>query len=213
MNIKNITCNGLNQNDISVCSGNGNCLNNKCECFFGYFGNNCELTTCYDIEINDETVCSGNGICTNLNKCLCNKKYSGDNCEIYSCHDFLYNDTNVCKGKGKCTFPDNCECNNKNIIGFKCESCVNGYYGEDCNYNICNGTKQEDPTVCYGRGKCIFPNICSCNNNRIVGSNCEKCIEGKDGYNCNLIKCGGILSDDPAVCNRRGNCTLTNKCK
>jgi alpha-tubulin suppressor-like RCC1 family protein len=59
-----ISCNGINQFDSNVCNNNGNCINNKCECSFGYFGANCENTTCYNIISTNNTACSSNGECT-----------------------------------------------------------------------------------------------------------------------------------------------------
>jgi hypothetical protein len=110
INIRNMSCNGINKYDKSVCSGYGNCLNDKCECFFGYLGNNCEFTSCYDISSNDPNVCSRNGVCTNLNTCQCNKNYTGDNCEFFNCFEIFYNDTKVCRSRGKCISPNMCQC-------------------------------------------------------------------------------------------------------
>jgi hypothetical protein len=214
INLKNITCNGVNQIDNNVCSGNGNCLDNKCQCFFGYFGNNCEITSCNNIDSNKQNVCSGNGICSKLNTCQCFKKFTGDFCESYHCYDVLYNNTNVvCSGKGNCTFPDNCKCNNNLIVGLNCESCANGYYGNNCNSPICNGIQQDNSTVCSGRGNCTSPNNCKCNNNLIVGLNCESCANGYYGNNCSFPICNGVQQNNSTVCSGRGSCILPNNCK
>jgi hypothetical protein len=109
LSFKNISCSGTSQYDSRVCSGYGNCLNNKCECFFGHYGNNCEFTSCFDTISNSPNICSGKGICIKLNTCQCNGLFYGNKCEFYNCFDKIYNDTNVCSSRGKCISPNKCK--------------------------------------------------------------------------------------------------------
>ena len=70
-------CNGSSYLDINVCSGNGMCVNNdKCECFFGYAGNNCERA----LDCSKRNDCSGNGYCSRKNTCQCHEFAGGRNC-------------------------------------------------------------------------------------------------------------------------------------
>ena len=48
----------------NACSGNGKCVNEKCECYDGYSGRDCTLTKCYDDEDCGAGVCDKKtGIC------------------------------------------------------------------------------------------------------------------------------------------------------
>jgi hypothetical protein len=74
-------CNGYNQFDDNVCSGNGGCLYNKCLCYVNYNGDSCNMTTCYGFNQTGFKVCSGHGECVDYNNCLCESLYFGDNCD------------------------------------------------------------------------------------------------------------------------------------
>jgi hypothetical protein len=164
-----MTCNGTNQ--MESCSGNGYCLNNKCECFYGYFGNNCEETTCNNINsVNESSVCSRHGKCNKFNECDCYYGYYGRDCEIYFCYGTLYNDLNVCSGKGECKSPDNCDCI-KNKNGVKCELCISGWHGEYCDLFKCNGVFSNDSKICSNNGKCSVDGKCICQGKKIILKN------------------------------------------
>jgi hypothetical protein len=109
-------CNGLTQFDSNICSGNGNCINNKCVCNFGYFGNNCELTTCYGILSTDLKNCSSFGNCIGLNNCRCFNGFSGNNCSLFTCNGQQSDSTLVCNSLGTCTGLNTCKCYNKATI-------------------------------------------------------------------------------------------------
>jgi hypothetical protein len=105
-------CNKKEQYNIEVCSGNGNCIYNECECHFGFFGKNCEFTSCFEVKSDNSTVCSGNGKCISLNKCECNNGYRyNENCSNYTCFSIHHDNKNVCSNNGKCVSLDNCKCN------------------------------------------------------------------------------------------------------
>ena len=65
--------------DLDVCSSNGMCMNSeKCVCFDGYYGPQCEFS--YDCSnLNN---CSINGICAKDGVCQCSSHAHGDDCSI-----------------------------------------------------------------------------------------------------------------------------------
>ncbi|KAL0491323.1 von Willebrand factor D and EGF domain-containing protein, partial [Acrasis kona] len=77
--------------------------------------------------------------------------------------------------------------------GSKCY-CNSDYYGSNCSLVKCNSIMSDDPTVCSGKGTCVFTDTCQCN-------------FGYYGSNCNIFDCFGKLSNDSSVCSGRGTCT------
>ena len=72
--------------DIDACSFNGFCVDNeKCECFDGYYGENCNLTFSCPLLSN----CSGNGYCTQFGNCSCSYHATGPDCSIPVCNYFF----------------------------------------------------------------------------------------------------------------------------
>jgi hypothetical protein len=207
-------CNNIDQFQNKVCSGNGYCSNDQCECYYEYYGINCEYTKCHGVFSNESRVCSSNGECIEPNKCQCQKGYYGDNCDSYSCYEIQYSNSSVCSGKGNCILPNKCECHTVYIKGLNCESCLNGYSGKNCSFPDCFGTSQEEySTVCSGRGNCTYPDNCKCNNDTITGNNCESCIFGRKGNQCHLLECNGILSNEINSCSGNGQCEEGGICK
>jgi C1A family cysteine protease len=115
---------------ISICNNQG-IYNNKCNCFRGYSGDNCENTPCSNI------TCSNNGICKVVSnttteidvKCLCDGNYAGINCE----------NKVTAVSTTACCFGNNC-LNNINIVCANCsdsQCCCNLNYGAwvDVSYN------------------------------------------------------------------------------
>jgi len=113
-------CNGVDEDNVSVCEGNGGCsLSEECVCddVAKYRGMNCEYPVCYGIPSNESSrVCAGHGMCLDVNTCDCDENF-GDlsrdpGCTQAKCLDELENDPNVCFGHGKCssaTFSCKCE--------------------------------------------------------------------------------------------------------
>ena len=80
-------CHSKSYLDVNVCSGNGMCVtDNTCECFDGYYGDNCQST--YDCSNFDD--CSGIGVCTSSGSCNCPSFATGKNCSIPVCHIFSF---------------------------------------------------------------------------------------------------------------------------
>jgi len=72
-------CNGTSYLDLNVCSGNGWCVNDeKCECYDGYYGNNCQFAEDCS-KLND---CTVNGVCNSDGTCSCYSFAGGENCSI-----------------------------------------------------------------------------------------------------------------------------------
>jgi hypothetical protein len=76
------TCYGKPSSDLSICSGNGICVNGICSCMINYSGNECEFTTCFGKNSSDPKVCSGNGKCNEKDICTCNSGFGGQTCEF-----------------------------------------------------------------------------------------------------------------------------------
>jgi hypothetical protein len=63
------------------CSGNGQLIDDDCDCNTGYVGAECPEYECFGILNNDTEVCSGNGYCWGNNTCTCMNGYEGIECE------------------------------------------------------------------------------------------------------------------------------------
>lgn len=71
-----------NLNADTVCSGNGMCVDmNKCECYPGYIGDQCQNFTCLGIAEVDPKACSGHGQCKQPDTCVCDPEYIGAECQ------------------------------------------------------------------------------------------------------------------------------------
>lgn len=84
------TCAGNFWGSSGVCSKHGYCnvgdaftLFPKCECWNGYFGEDCSNTYCYQIESTNEAVCNGHGLCIDYDTCSCDLDYVGSNCSTF----------------------------------------------------------------------------------------------------------------------------------
>ena len=65
--------------------GHGKCMEGgECQCFVGFYGNDCEnMHTCWGkTNIDSASVCNQHGVCSANNKCDCYPGYSGDQCEV-----------------------------------------------------------------------------------------------------------------------------------
>ncbi|KAH0795116.1 T9SS type A sorting domain-containing protein [Histomonas meleagridis] len=76
------SCNG--------CNNHGTCVNDKCQCNQGYYGDDCSIT-----------------------KPQCPIGYTGTDCQTPIC---LHN----CWGRGKCVSPGKCECSDSSYVGVDC---------------------------------------------------------------------------------------------
>ena len=91
-----------------------------------------------------------------------------------------------CSGNGICVADDVCHCSPV-------------YYGESCEFPICQGIKSNDSNVCSSHGNCTAADICSCNTSY-------------SGENCELFSCFGKSLSDPTVCSSEGRCVDSDKC-
>jgi hypothetical protein len=64
---------------------------------------------------------------------------------------------------------------------------------------FCFGIPSSNSSVCSGRGSCIAPDSCSCQQNYF-------------GTKCEFTTCSGINSNDPRVCSGFGTCTAFDVC-
>ena len=73
------------------CSGNGVCVQNKCNCMNGYTGKSCQTVIC-------PNNCSNKGNCVN-NRCQCNQGFTGSDCSL-SAHYGVWNTYDIDKTIG-----------------------------------------------------------------------------------------------------------------
>ena len=74
----------------------GECIDNKCICFKGFVGRDCDTRTCGgEVVLDPETVdvserftkpfCSGHGVCSVDHRCECDMGFTGEICELRAC--------------------------------------------------------------------------------------------------------------------------------
>lgn len=175
-------------------SGQGNCnpLDGSCDCYYPYYGTNCENIDC--------GWCHNLGECdTTTGICTCDPGYYGNNCEYAYCPKGS-SSTN-CNSQGYC-----------DIFSGTCV-CYEGYYGESCNRKKCLND-------CNSNGLCdTSAGTCTCYTN-YYGRDCayKRCPRDCGAYGgCNLItgecNCYDNYSEKdcmftscPNSCNSKGIC-------
>jgi len=199
------------KNDARV----GKCVNNKCECYTGFVGENCEINACHavvdvrylaDLEKGIENdyrfiYCNGHGECVldpteNTYSCACDRSlaFTGEYCDSWD----------------GCSSEASCNGNPCNLATKKCE-CYEGIDGIDCNIHTC--VADEDGVdfamlgvLCGAHGSCVpytgnalFTQVCSCR-------------EGFSGPWCEDFVCtsqmGGTFNDDTISCKNGGLCII-----
>lgn len=175
------------------CSGNGECIEDKCSCYSNYTGLYCEesLKTC-------SNSCELNGACYD-GQCLCKEGHFGTDCEknVLKCNlaGGMFNEITLsckCNKNYDGEFCQNMMCPEGCDVNGKCDKsngqchCNQGYSGIDCMMKAC-------PNDCNNHGKC-FEGTCLC----------DQLYEGKD---CSHQKCENSCHDN-GVCD-----TLTSTCK
>ena len=175
----------------SLCSGQGTCQNNTCDCGFnGYRGDWCQIRGCPGYNID----CSGNGDCNSATgQCVCNEGFKGVGCHIPSCPQ-------DCNSVGSCILDDDnvptCSCHS-NYFGYACQY--------DCEHGtVVNGTCECDN--CYNDYTCSLP--CSGTGNCTNGA-CDCGFNGGRGDYCEKPGCAGHGTD----CSGNGECNVgTGNC-
>ena len=168
------------------CQDGKTCVNGKCECKAGYYGQDCSLTCgqppcnnrgtcthgvcdcramfkgdqCQTTCRGDVTPCNGHGTCQEDGSCVCNEGWGARS-------DCSCNDDTTCHGKGTCT-PDGCDCQHGYILD--CDAC-------DTNFADVDGTCVE----CVGCQNGMCKNVdgvatCVCKDN-FSGANCTECAD------------------------------------
>lgn len=182
-----ISCFGIQSDNTSVCSKNGNCtLPDVCTCKPGYSGVQCQTWFCGEKNNTDPNVCSSHGTCSASETCTCNMFYYGNTCNTTTCMGTPSNQSNVCSSHGSCYEFNICTCNV-------------GYTNSDCSQTSCYGIPSQMSNVCSFHGNCVSYNNCSCN-------------AGWGLLNCSAAICFGKMATNGAVCSSHGSCSAPDTC-
>jgi len=120
----NISCYGLEKDDVHSCSGHGVCRRtNECFCDPGWHGDSCSFNyKCFGIIPDESTACSGHGNCITEDVCRCNYGYFGEKCNYdYRCGGYDPANRQAC-GRGRCVSNDTCDCPSSIFLGLDINS-------------------------------------------------------------------------------------------
>lgn len=205
----------INGNDViagCTCKGNFENKNKKdcTECKDGFYGINCDFSdkNCNGYPLSNlseypiisfDCKCPGE---TPFSELSGKDKISGKTCK--------YIDRETCNNRGYIEtinnelskFPEiKCKCDSPTYKGDKCESCITGFKGPNCEYS--------DSTTCNARGIVSDNGSCSCSS-PYEGPNCNKCkntnSNGKKYYELRLNEKLVCATEDD--CNNRGKPSL-----
>lgn len=100
----------------------------KCECLYGYYGENCE-NSCFG---DNNIICSGHGVCS-VNGCFCDLRFQGNTCD--SCINQYNYDTNCSACNQGYNLQSQCtSCTTGRDPSTNCQGCLEGYL-KDEKYN------------------------------------------------------------------------------
>ncbi|EFC48676.1 predicted protein [Naegleria gruberi] len=187
----------------NVCSGNGICTLNGCNCTEGYSGEFCQDYFCGGVPNYSPSSCSGHGNCIAPDDCscytnsthgfwigsdcsVCDSSHHGSDClSSVNCDRY-----ETCNGQGNCSSNHTCLCDD-GFEGEFCDECSNDRYGWDCK-QFCSRISS-----CYGHGECSRDGqVCECDYSQSTGfwkgNNCSSCADGFFGDDC-LTKVGSTF--------------------
>ena len=218
---------------------NGECYTNypedKCDCFDGWTGIECNTPICNPSCVNgicntpgvctcntgwtgilcNEPICSPsciNGDCIAWNMCNCSDCYYGDYCQNFN------KTCELCQIGNECVFNCslNCGVNGECVVtefNEQC-NCLDGWTGSSCNTPICNPS-------CVN-GVCNTPGVCTCNTGW-TGNLCDiptcspECVYGSctAPYTCTCITGyqGSTCLQPICTCGLHGTCVAPDVCK
>jgi hypothetical protein len=177
------------------CSGHGVCdpVNRTCTCAVGYGTSDCSVGCVLP-------GCNGHGRCddgaTGSGKCICNETWGWPET---GCSSFCN-----CNNHGTCALHNlTCECAPR-FTGARCERCVDGLAGGDCNVTCVNGATNGTQCACRfgwaGEGcdaACPVGSnreVCSGNGECLKSGKCKCTVPGTKGPTCGCTDayCRGI---------------------
>eukprot|EP01135_Chromosphaera_perkinsii_P012184 Nk52_evm3s2612 gene=Nk52_evmTU3s2612 len=147
--------------DLGICSGHGQCFEDRCFCASGFKGEFC--TTQSKCPTFNGDVCGGlhRGACVKEGTCSCVPPYTGFHCERKPCPRFYRKE---CSGLGYCngteTEEPNCVCHKDKATGYGCQCKINYYsYPTISGYllDVCNTTNLT--TIENKRETCDMNNV------------------------------------------------------
>ncbi|KAI8479536.1 hypothetical protein Bbelb_427260 [Branchiostoma belcheri] len=178
-----------------VCSGNGICVNNTCECYFeaGYKGDVCSIPGCPGWPHD----CSNHGTCNlAVKECTCDPGWRGVGCQIPDCPG-----TPDCLLRGDCLVPPGEE-------DPRCVNCIYPYMGDGCELTCIHGTPERTTNgtwichcnPCYNGLSCEM--LCSNHSSQCINNQCDCGFDGWRGEYCEVKGCPGYDID----CSGHGDC-------
>ena len=169
-------------NVTETCNNHGACsdADGTCDCDPHYAGHSCEMckpewyTTDCNVQCNTTDTCNNHGVCDSENgECICNTAFNGSGCT-------------------------DCVNANSNITN-NCTTCVDQYYGVECDV-FC-----EASTSCLGHGVCDINGSCLCEP-KWNGTKCEMCKMGWYTTDCSVYCNATETCTNRGVCNDAGTC-------
>ena len=129
-----------------------------------------------DTLVRNQKISSVNAV-LKIEECQCPNKtlYEEGMCKESFCDEY-----DGCFNGGVCIGINKCNCTEE-YEGAQCEKvkCKDGWMGEDCSITHCFGYTSNLEGVCSGRGKCISPNKCICEDG-YKGHKCQRVWSGDE---------------------------------
>jgi len=160
--------------EYHYCYDHGTCINNKCTCYDGYTGKQCNSPV---------NPCQNGGTLLSDGTCNCPMCITGPQCQSHYCYNNGNCTNNICTSCNSGWMGDHCNTVNP---------CQNGgtlLSDGTCNCPMCTTGPQCQHHYCYNNGNCTN-NVCTCNSG-LMGDHCDIVAPCQNGE---------LLSDGTCIC-------------